>query len=87
MCFLFTFLNKEEENFADLKKKLRIFKNLNFFTKLKTLKTHFFIFIINKPSLWSRDVPQKIWARSVQPFLRLLNTNKQTNTKTSQIYL
>ena len=39
-----------------------------FFTKLKTFKTHFFIFIIHKPSLWSHDVPQKNWARSVQPF-------------------
>jgi len=62
MFFLFTFLNKEEKNFADFWKK----KNLNFFTKLKTFKTHFFI--IHKPSLWSRDVPQKIWARSVQTF-------------------
>ena len=25
------------------------------------------------------DVPQKIWARSVQPFWRLLNTNKHHN--------
>ena len=65
-----------------LKKKSRIFKNLNFFTKLKTFKTHFFIFIIHKPSLWSRDVPQQIWARSVQPFWRLLDTNKQTNKQT-----
>ena len=35
--------------------------------------------MIHKPSLWSRDVPQKIWARSVQPFRRLLDTNKQTD--------
>ena len=66
MFFLFTFKNKEEQNVADLKKKFADFQEFNFFTKLKTFKTHFFI--IHKPSLWSRDVPQKIWARSVQPF-------------------
>ena len=57
-------------------KKNRGFSRINFFfTKLKTCKTHVFkIFIIHKPFLWSRDVPQKIWARSVQPF-----GYKQTN--------
>ena len=71
-----------------LKKNSWIFKNLNFSTKLKTFKTYFKKnFIIHKPSLWSRDLPQKIWARSVQPFRRLLDTNRQTNTKTSQIYI
>ena len=30
-------------------------------------------------SLWSREVPQKIWARSVQPFWRLMDTSKQTD--------
>ena len=39
----------------------------------------FEILIIQKPSLWWRDVPQKIWARSVKPFWRLLDTNKQTD--------
>ena len=34
--------------------------------------------IFHKPSLGSREVPHKIWARSVQPFWRLLDT-KQTN--------
>ena len=38
--------------------------------------------IIHKPFLGSRDVPQKIWARSVQPFWRLLDTNKQTDKQT-----
>ena len=60
------------KNFVD-------FQNVQKFTKLKTFKTHlFFIYIIHKPSLWWRDVPQKIWARSVQPFWRLLDTNRQT---------
>ena len=40
--------------------------------------------IIHKPSLESRDVPQKIWARSVQPFWRLLDTNRQTNKQTDK---
>ena len=39
----------------------------------------FEILIIHKPSLGSLDVPQKIWAPSVQPFSRLLDTNKQTD--------
>ena len=38
----------------------------------------FEILIIHEPSLGSLDVPQKIWARSVQPFWRLLDTNRQT---------
>ena len=69
MFFLFTFKNKEEKNVADLKKKIADFQEFNiFFKKLKTFKTHFLkIFIIHKPSQWSRDVPQ-IWARSVKPF-------------------
>ena len=39
----------------------------------------FEILIIHKPSLVSLDVPQQIWARSVQPFWRLLDTNKETD--------
>ena len=39
----------------------------------------FEILMIHKPSLGSPDVPQKIWARSVQPFWRLLDTNRQTS--------
>ena len=38
----------------------------------------FEILMIHKPSLESLDVPQKIWIWSVQPFWRLLDTNKQT---------
>ena len=34
--------------------------------------------IFHKPSLGSREVPHKTWARLVQPFWRLLDT-KQTN--------
>ena len=39
--------------------------------------------IYHKASLESGKVPQKIWARLVQPFWRLLDINKQT----SYIYL
>ena len=37
-------------------------------------------------SNWSGDVPQKVWERSVKPFWRLLDTNKQTHRQRSQIY-
>ena len=40
--------------------------------------------IIHKPSLGSREFPQKIWARSVQPFGRLLDTNRETNKQTDK---
>ena len=40
--------------------------------------------IIHKPSLGSLDVPQKIWARSVQPFWRLLDSNRQTDKQTDK---
>ena len=52
----------------------------------KKLKTQIFqILIIHKPSLGSREVPHKIWARSVQPFWRLFDTNKQTNKIDRQV--
>ena len=35
--------------------------------------------MIHKPFLESLDVPQKIWAWSVHPFWRLLDTNRQTD--------
>ena len=40
--------------------------------------------MIHKPSLEPLDVPQKIWARSVQPLRRLLYTNKQTDRQTDK---
>ena len=42
--------------------------------------------IIHKPSLGSCDVLHKIWARSVQQFLRLLDTNRQTDRQAKFIY-
>ena len=78
-------IEKQRRNkfYGFYEKNSRIFKILNFFYKnKKLLNTIFFkIFIIRKPSLWSRDVPQKNWARSVQPFWRLLDTNRQKTDK------
>ena len=59
-------------HFITRKKKIADFKEFNFFTKLKTFKTHFFI--IRNPSLWSRDV---------LTFIEYKQTNRQTN----QIYI
>jgi len=57
------------------KKKFADFQKFKFFTKLKTSKTQIFkISIIHKPSLGSLDVPQKIWARSVQIDLTIFKT-------------
>ena len=39
---------------------------------------------LKKPYIVSHEVPQKIWARSVKPFWRFLNTNKHHNTNTRQ---
>ena len=45
----------------------------------------FEISIIHKPSLVSREVPQKLWARSVQLFWRLLDTNKHPDKESKYI--
>ena len=62
----------------------KIFKNL--MTIEFWWRQIFEILIFHKPSLGCLDVPQKIWARSVQPFWRLLDTNKQTNRQAKFIY-
>ena len=41
--------------------------------------------IFHKPSLWSHDVPQKIWAPSVQPFSTFIGY-KQTDRQAKFIY-
>ena len=47
----------------------------------------FEILIIQKPSQRSYEVPHKIWAQSVQPFWRLLDTNdRQTPRQAKYIY-
>ena len=68
------------------KKKIADFQEIRFFTKLKTFKTHFFICIIHKPSLWSRDVPQKIGPDRFSRFdVYWIQTNKQTDK--SNLYI
>ena len=47
------------------------------FTKIKSVWIQVFVILsIHKPSLGSCEVPHKIWARSVQPFWRLLDSNR-----------
>jgi len=70
------------KNFADLKKKIRGF--LKFNDNQIFGRQIFDNLIIHKPSLGSRDVPHKIWSRSVQPFWRLLETNTQAKKHTDK---
>ena len=78
-------VKKKKNNSQILTKNFVDFQNFQIFNEDRILmETNIEILIIHKPSLWSRDVPQKIWARSVQPFWRLLDTNKQTNTQTDR---
>ena len=54
------------------------------------LEANLFTLIIHKTSVGFCEVPQKIWAGSVQPFGRLLDTNKQTPNRKARfidIYL
>ena len=77
--FLIVTLKNKEKKIPDfIKKKFADFQDLNFFYKNKRTFKHK-VLIINKPSLGSCEVPHKIWARSVQPFGGLLETNKQTD--------
>ena len=71
----------KKKNFADIINKNRVLSRFKKkLQKIKNFKTQIFkILIIHKPSLGSREFSQKIWARSVQPFWRLLDTNKQTD--------
>jgi len=67
VLFVYILKQRRKKFCGFLKKKFADFQEFNFFTKLKTFKTHFFkIFIIHKPSLWSREVPQKIWDRQAK---------------------
>ena len=75
----------KKKNFADFINKNRVLSRFKKkLQKIKNFKTQIFeILIIHKPSLGSREIPHKIWAQSVQPFWRLLDTNKQTDRQTS----
>ena len=55
--------------------------------KLKTIKHKFLKFASFIIIPWGHtEVPHKIWTRSVQPFCRLLDTNKQTDTHAKFVY-
>ena len=51
------------------------------------IKDNFSILNRPKPSLGSCELPQKMWARSVHPFWRLLDTNGQTDSRTSKVFI
>ena len=82
-----------------IKKKVRRFNNIFFvdfflqtLQKLKKCwRQSFVILSTYKPSLGSRDVPQKMWAGSVQLVRRsavlMFIGHKQTNTPTSKMYI
>jgi len=80
--FLFIYIAKQKRKKFCRFKKMVDFKNL-----MKFEFCWMQIFensIIHKPSLGSRGVPLKIWAPSVQPVWRLLDTNGQTDKQLHQ---
>ena len=78
--FLFKYIVKQNKKnkFADFKNKnfvdFQNFQKPNFVRGIPFEDT-----IAHEPSLGSREVSPKSWARSIQPFWRSLDTNKQTN--------
>ena len=77
---LFVYIVKQNKKKSRISSKhFMDFQNFNSLMKLKFWWRQIFeILIIHKPSLGLRNVPHKIWAWSVQPFWRLLDTNRQT---------
>jgi len=75
---LFAYIVKQTKN----KQKIRGFykKKSWIFKSRILLQANFWKFDHPYSSLGSREVPEKIWARSVQPFWRLLDTNKLRDT-------
>ena len=82
ICEHFLCVHYIKKEFADF---IIFFREFSKFYKNKNLI--FEILIIHKPFLGSREVPHKTLARSVQPFWRLLDTNKQTERQAKFIYL
>ena len=66
----------------------RNFADLQFCFKISKVRSQLFFLnlIIHKPSLGSCEVSHKIWARSVQPFWRLLDTIEQTDRQAKYKY-
>ena len=78
---LFVYIVKQNKKICGFQQKISwIFKK---FWRSNFDGGNFFILLIHKPSLGSREGPHKVWAWSVEPFWRLLDTNKQTDTQTS----
>ena len=59
---------------------------LDKFSSSFKLKNVVFIIHIHYTFLWSRDVPQKIWARSVQPFIGYKQIDTLTPRQAKFIY-
>ena len=77
ICSFYTLYNTNNENCVDFQNLMKI----EFCWSLSFENS-----IIRRPSLESVEVPHKIWALLVQPFCRLFDKNKQTNTMTSKVY-
>ena len=70
---LYVYIVKQKQKmFADFINKFREFSKFN---------DNFWSF------MGTCEVPHKMWARSVQPFWRLLDTNRQTNKQTDKLNL
>ena len=84
-------LKQRRKKFCGFKKKKnsRIFKNLNLFTKLKTLKTHFlkFLSFINLPCGHVMSHKKFGPDRFSRFDVYWVQTDKQTDRQTSQIYI
>ena len=81
---LYSVIKKTLKKFADFTLFVcafsKVYKNKNRF-KHKFFLFRTFIFL---PAGVTQGSTKKIWARSVQPFWRLLDTNKQTNRQTNR---
>ena len=75
--------------FKDWRTKTKNFAHFQNLLKIKFCWRQIFkILIIQKPSVRSRDIRHTVWAGSVQPFWRLLDTNRQQTPKqTSKVYI
>ncbi len=82
--FFFVYIVKQNKNNSWIFKILKNLMKIEFWWR-----QIFKISIIHNPSLWSRDVPQKIWTRSgsaVLTFIGHKQTDKQTDRQAKFIY-
>ena len=88
--FYLTFVSSLSLNIKNKNnQKVRGFHNI--FSRIFNINCWTHILSIHNVSLGSCEVPHKIWARSVQPFWRSLNTNKKISIQTprhpSKVYI